>query len=58
MTKQLTKAILNKGLSDNSSFATRSNFRVDGLVTVTQSLKAHTLNRWAYLKTGRQKFFQ
>jgi hypothetical protein len=46
----LTKAICNKGFSGYSSNVARSNFRVGGQKTATQSLTAHTPNRLLQLK--------
>ena len=42
----LTKCICHKGFSGNSSVVARSNFRVGGQETTTQTLTAHTLDRW------------
>ena len=41
----VTKCICHKGFSGYSSVVARSNFRVGGQVTASQSLTAHTLNR-------------
>jgi len=41
----LTKCICHKGFSGYSSIVARSNFRVGGQETATQSLTAHTLSR-------------
>jgi len=56
-----TKCICHKGFGGYSSIVARSNFRVGGQVTTTQSLTAHTLERCAkdfapslfYKKVGR-----
>ncbi|MGB4285076.1 MAG: hypothetical protein WBJ48_10215 [Bacteroidales bacterium] len=45
-----TKCICHKGFGGYSSIVARSNFRVGGQVTTTQSLTAHTLERWAACK--------
>jgi len=42
-----TKFIFHKGFSGNSCILTRSKYRVDGQITASQSLTAHTLNRCA-----------
>ncbi|GAB4456273.1 MAG: hypothetical protein Fur0028_11040 [Bacteroidales bacterium] len=42
----VTKCICHKGLSGYSSVVARFNFRVGGQVDATQSLTAHTLDRW------------
>ena len=44
-----TKCICHKGFGGYSSIVARSNFRVGGQVTTTQSLTAHTLERCASL---------
>ncbi len=41
-----TKCICHKGFSGYSSVVTRSSFRVGGQESATQSLTAHTLNRY------------
>ena len=41
----ITKCICHKGFSRYSSVVARSNFRVGGQITTTQSLTAHTLDR-------------
>lgn len=42
----VTKCICHKGFSGYSSNVARSNLRVGGLETTTQSLTAHTLDRY------------
>ena len=42
----LTKCICHKGFSGYLSIVARSNFRVGGQETATQSLTAHTLDRY------------
>jgi len=44
-----TKAICNKDLSGNLSILPRLNFRIGGQEPTTQSLTAHTRNRWRAL---------
>ncbi len=43
----VTKCICHKGFSGYSSVVARSNFRVGGQDTAPQSLKVHTLDRYA-----------
>ena len=45
MNEMPTKCICHKGFSGYSSVVARSNFRVGGQETTTQSLPAHTLDR-------------
>ncbi len=50
MTKKpepLTKAICNKGFRGNSNILPRSSFGVGGKESSSQSLTAHSLNRYA-----------
>jgi hypothetical protein len=49
-TERLTKCICHKGFSGNSSIVARSNFSAGGQVNATQTLTAHTLNRYAQCK--------
>jgi hypothetical protein len=58
----LTKCICHKGFSWYSSIVARSNFRVGGQETATQSLTAHTLDRYVasglvYLDSDLSKKF-
>ena len=46
-----TKCMCHKGFSGYSSVVARSNFRVGGQETASQSLTAHTLDRYGAFKT-------